>query len=45
MPGNKGVRKALLEALKKGELDRAALDRSAARVLKLVFQSRTAEGF
>lgn len=45
MPGNKGVRKALLESLKKGELDRAALDRSAARVLKLVFQSRTAEGF
>ena len=45
MPGNKGVRKALLESLKKGELDRDALNRSAARVLKLVFQSRTAEGF
>lgn len=42
---DKGARKALLEALKKGGLDRDALDRSAARVLELVFQSKTAEGF
>lgn len=45
MPGNKGVRKALLKALKSGELSRDALDRSAARVLRLVFGSAAAEGF
>lgn len=39
MPGNKGVEKALAAALKTGELDRAALDRSAARVLEMIFKS------
>lgn len=35
----------LLDALKKGELDRDALGRSAARVLRLIFRSKAAEGF
>lgn len=45
MPGNKWVRKALLEALKNGELDTAALRRSAGRVLKLIFSSSVADEF
>lgn len=45
MPGNKWVRKALLEALKNGELDTAALRRSAGRVLKLIFDSAVADEF
>ncbi|MCM1235316.1 MAG: glycoside hydrolase family 3 C-terminal domain-containing protein [Ruminococcus flavefaciens] len=45
MPGNSGVRKALTAALKAGELDKAALRRSAGRVLKLIFDSTVAEGF
>ena len=44
MPGNASVRKALTAALKSGELDVAALHRSAARVLSLVFRATTSEG-
>ncbi len=45
MPGNQEVVKALKKALKNGTLDRKALDRSAARVLELVFKSETCQGF
>ena len=45
MPGNSGVRKALRMALKSGTLDRSDLRRSAARVLRMIFRSATAEGF
>ena len=45
MPGNKWVRKALMEALKNGELDTAALRRSAGRVLKPIFDSSVADEF
>lgn len=45
MPGTSGVSKALKKALKDGSLDKNALDTSAARVLNLVFNSATAEGF
>lgn len=39
MPGDRSVRKALKNALKTGQLDRRALDRSAARVLEMIFRS------
>ena len=45
MPGNAAVRKALLAGLKNGTLDRAALDRSAGRVLELIFKSETCKDF
>ena len=45
MPGNAAVRKALLTGLKNGTLDRAALDRSAGRVLELIFKSETCKDF
>lgn len=45
MPGNGAVRKKLREALKAGRLERAALVRSASRVLNLIFGAATAEGF
>ncbi len=45
MPGTGKVAKTLYEDLKKGKLDRAALDRSAGRVLELIFQSETCKDF
>ncbi len=45
MPGNQAVVKALEQALKAGELDRAALDASAGRVLEMVFASDTCKNF
>lgn len=39
MPGDKGVRKALTAAWKAGTLDKAALNRSAARMLHMIFCS------
>lgn len=45
MPGNKGNVKALLEALKEGKLDKKALDISVCRVLTMIFNSATCEGF
>ena len=45
MPGGAAVRKALLAGLKNGTLDRAALDRSAGRVLELIFKSATCKDF
>lgn len=39
MPGNKRVRKALQQSLKAGGLTRKALVRSAARILKIIFDS------
>ncbi len=45
MPGNSNVKKDLRRALKEGRLDRTALDRSAARVLDLVFKCACCKGF
>ena len=45
MPGTANNRKALMKALKDGNLRKDALDIAAARVLTLVFNSATAEGF
>lgn len=45
MPGGAAVRKALLAGLKNGTLDSAALDRSAGRVLELIFKSETCKDF
>lgn len=45
MPGNARVRKALLAALRSGELAKTDLSRSAARVLKLIFDSAVADEF
>lgn len=45
MPGDKGVQKNLEEALQNGELNKSALDVSAARVLELVFRSETCKDF
>lgn len=45
MPGDNGVQKNLEESLRKGELDKTALEVSAARVLKLVFRSETCKDF
>lgn len=45
MPGNKGVQKALMNALGDGTLDADALDRSAGRVLELIFKSETCKDF
>lgn len=45
MPGNAPVRKALVEGLKSGSLDKRQLRRSAARVLRLILRAGTSEGF
>ena len=45
MPGVPQIAKTLCRDLKEGRLDRAALDRSAGRVLELVFQSETCKDF
>ena len=45
MPGNKGVKKALLKALKDKTLDKAALQVSAGRVLELIFSSATTQDY
>lgn len=45
MPGNAGVYQALKAAVKSGELTREQLRASAARVLKVVFDSSVSEGF
>ena len=45
MPGRKDIVKALEQALRDGGLDRAALDRSAGRVLELIFRSETCKDF
>lgn len=45
MPGDKGVQKNLEEALQNGELNKSALDVSAARVLELFFRSETCKDF
>ena len=45
MPGTKKVTKALLEDLASGNLNRAALDVSAGRVLELIFRSKTCKDF
>jgi beta-glucosidase len=45
MPGNKLVRKTLVKALKKGELSRDALRTSAARILRLIFDSAVVSDF
>ena len=45
MPGSKAVAKKLESDLKAGKLDRAALHRSAGRVLELVFRSETCRDF
>ena len=45
MPGNPAIAKRLLQDLKEGRLDRRALDKSAARVLTLIFMSDTCKEF
>ena len=45
MPGTKGVTKTLYNDLKAGKLDRAALNRSAVRVLEMIFASETCKDF
>lgn len=45
MPGTKGVAKTLYNDLKAGKLDRAALNRSAVRVLEMIFASETCKDF
>lgn len=45
MPGRKDVAKALADALQAGELDKDALERSAGRVLELIFKSETCRHF
>lgn len=45
MPGRKDVCKALEQALKDGTLRRDALERSAGRVLELIFRSETCRNF
>ncbi len=45
MPGNNGVIKVLKEDLKTGKLDRASLNKSAGRVLELIFKSETCKDF
>ena len=45
MPGTKKVAKALQRSLADSTLDRAALERSAGRVLELVFKSETCKHF
>ena len=45
MPGVASIRKALKRELAHGTLDRSTLDIAAARVLTLVFNSATTEGF
>ncbi len=45
MPGTKEVAKTLYKDLKAGKLDRAALNRSAVRVLEMIFASETCKDF
>ena len=45
MPGNKAVEKALAAALRTGELNREALDRSSARVLEMIFKCDACRDF
>ena len=45
MPGTPSVIKALRKELRAGRLDRSALDRSAGRVLELIFKSDVCKGF
>lgn len=45
MPGAANIRNALLKAIENGELDKKALNKSAARVLKVVFKSAAANEF
>jgi len=45
MPGIKKIRKSLEASLKDGSLDKAALEASAARTLKIVYTSATSHGF
>ena len=45
MPGTKEVAKTLYNDLKAGKLDRAALNRSAVRVLEMIFASETCKDF
>ena len=45
MPGTKRVAKTLYHDLKAGKLDRAALNRSAVRVLEMIFASETCKDF
>ena len=45
MPGTKGVAKTLYNDLKAGKLDRAALNRSAVRVLEMIFASEACKDF
>lgn len=45
MPGTKGAAKTLYNDLKAGKLDRAALNRSAVRVLEMIFASETCKDF
>ncbi len=45
MPGSKAVSRKLEQDLDEGRLDRAALNRSAGRVLELVFKSDTCKNF
>lgn len=44
MPGVKKIKKALFKAYKQGNLDKKALDVSAARVLEMIFNGFTSEG-
>ncbi|MBE5951541.1 MAG: hypothetical protein E7260_08100 [Lachnospiraceae bacterium] len=45
MPGNASVRRALKSAYKSGTLDKKQLRRSAARILRLILNAATSEGF
>ena len=45
MPGTKEVAKTLYNDLKAGKLDRVALNRSAVRVLEMIFASETCKDF
>ena len=45
MPGTKKIAKQIMVDLKTGKLDRTALNRSAGRVLELIFMSETCKDF
>ncbi|MCO6475153.1 MAG: glycoside hydrolase family 3 C-terminal domain-containing protein [Phaeodactylibacter sp.] len=45
MPGNPKQRKAILEAVEKGELDESILDENVSRILAVVLQSPAFEGY
>lgn len=45
MPGSKKIQKALYKEYKKGNLDKKSLDISAARVLAMIYNCFTSEGF